>query len=249
MPIQRMATDVFKDGGLGPTGQAVYDHIKNISGKDSNIIQLKPGDEMYNSGGGFVPWANPQDVYVDPGKGGAHVLAHELGHSQFKTDLEQKYENNMLQYSSPFSPDDIRSNGLVPWKNNKGEDVNPVIEGDDIVYLDPTKGSAIRYAYEKAIAPTMLEEANAQGVAVGTTEALGLGNQETMYDKPTDYPETFGRKGVEELNYNFSPQFEGAPLGIGITGSPSAREEYYRIQDNIPQRVERAYLRGKSLVQ
>ena len=40
MPIQRMATDVFKDGGLGPTGQAVYDHIKNISGKDSNIIHL-----------------------------------------------------------------------------------------------------------------------------------------------------------------------------------------------------------------
>ena len=97
----------------------------------------------------------------------------------------------------------------------------------------------------------MLEEANAQGVAVGTNEAIGIGDQEdkSRWAKPTDYPETFGRRGVEELNYNFSPQFEGAPLGIGITGSPSAREEYYRIQDNIPQRVERAYLRGKSLVQ
>ena len=112
------------------------------------------------------------------------------------------------------------------------------------------KGSTIRYTYEKETVPEMLEEANAQGVAVGTTEALGLGNQEEFYDKPTDYPESFGWQGVNKLNREFSPMFKGAPLGIGITGSPSAREEYYRIQDNIPGRVERAYFKKvKSLVQ
>lgn len=228
MPKQRMAIDVFKDGGLGPTGQAVYDHIRSKSGKDSNIILFKPGDEKYNSGGGFVRWDSPQDVYVDPGTGGAHVLAHELGHSQLKTDLEQQFENNMLRYGSPYAPTDVQ-----------------------IDSLDPTKGSTIRYAYEKQAVPEMLEEANAQGVAVGTTEAIGIGDQEdkTFFAKPTDYPETFGRSGVEQLNYQFSPEFEGAPLGIGITGSPESRETYYRIQDNIPQRVERGYLRGKSLVQ
>ena len=228
MATQRMAGDVFVDGGLGDTGQAILDHIKSKSGKDSNVIQFKPGDEMYGSGGGFVRYDSPQDVYVDPGAGGAHVLAHELGHSQLKTDLEQSYENNVLKYNSPFAPTDVQL--------------------DD---LDPTKGSTIRYAYEKQTVPTMLEEANAQGVAVGTNEAIGIGDQEnkTRWAKPTDYPETFGRRGVEQLNQQFSPQFEGAPLGIGITGSPEAREEYYRIQDNIPRRVQRGYLQGKSLVQ
>ena len=226
MPKQRMATDVFKDGGLGPTGKVVYDHIKSKSGKDSNIIQFKPGDEMYNSGGGFVRWDTPQDVHVDPGKGGAHVLAHELGHSQLPTDLHQNFKQNVMKYRSPYAPTEVQ-----------------------IDTLDPTKGSTIRYAYEKETVPTMLEEANAQGVAVGTTEAIGLGNQETAYDNPTDYPESFGRQGVQRLNEQFSPDFEGAPLGIGITGSPEAREAYYRIQDNIPQRVQRAYIRGKSLVQ
>ena len=115
--------------------------------------------------------------------------------------------------------------------------------------IPTTNPATIRYAYEKETVPEMLEEANAQGVAVGTTEALGLGNQEMAYDKPTDYPESFGRRGVELLNQNFSPMFEGAPLGIGITGTPAVREEYYRIQDNIPSRVQRGYLKGKSLVQ
>ena len=228
MPKQRMATDVFVNGGLGKTGQAIYDHIKSKSGKDSNIIQFQPDHEMYGTGGGFVRFETPEDVYVDPGAGGAHVLAHELGHSQLKTDLQKGHENNVLQYGTPFAPSD------------------PQLEN-----LNPTKGSTIRYAYEKQAVPMMLEEANAQGVAVGTTEAIGIGDQEdkTRWARPTDYPETFGRRGVEQLNQQFSPQFEGAPLGIGITGTPEARKEYYRIQDNIPQRVERGYLRGKSLVQ
>jgi hypothetical protein len=228
MPKQRMATDVFKDGGLGPTGQAVYDHIKSKSGKDSNVILLQPGDDGYNAGGGYVRFDTPEDVYVDPGKGGAHVLAHELGHSQFKTDLSAKFVQNMLKYDKPYAPSDVQINEL-----------------------DPTKGSTIRYAYEKETVPTMLEEANAQGVAVGTTEALGLGNQEdkTMYATPTEYPESFGKRGIDRLDYQFSPEFEGRPLGIGISGSPEQREEYYRIQDNMPQRVERAYQRGKLLVQ
>ena len=228
MPKQRMATDVFVDGGLGEQGQAIYDHIKSKSGKESNIIQFEPGHEMYGSGGGFVRFDTPQDVYVDPGAGGAHVLAHELGHSQLPTELMDTYKNNVMNYKSPYAP---------------GEQ-----EATD---LDPTKGSTIRYAYEKQTVPVMLEEANAQGVAVGTTEAVGLGDQEdkTRWAMPTDYPETFGRRGVEQLNQQFSPEFEGAHIGIGITGSPEAREEYYRIQDNIPQRVQRGYLRGKSLVQ
>ena len=228
MPKQRMATDVFVNGGLGKTGQAIYDHISSKSGKQSNITQLKPGDEMYGTGGGFVPFDSPQDVYVDPARGGAHVLAHELGHSQLPTELDRTYINNVLQYNSPYAPSDVQ-----------------------LDTLDPTKGSTIRYAYEKETVPTMLEEANAQGVAVGTTEAIGLGDQEdkSIFATPTEYPESFGRRGVETLNQQFSPSFQGAPLGIGITGSPEMREEYYTIQENIPQRVQRGFLRGKSLVQ
>ena len=227
-PKQRMATDVFVDGGLGSQGQAVLDHIQSKSGKTSNIIQFQPGDDMYGSGGGFVRFNSPQDVYVDPGAGGAHVLAHELGHSQMPTALMDTYKQNALKYGTPFAPGEMHP--------------------DD---LDPTNPATIRYAYEKATVPTMLEEANAQGVAIGTTEAIGLGDQEdkTRWASPTDYPETFGRQGVEMLNHNFSPEFEGAPLGIGITGAPAVRDEYYRIQKNIPSRVRRGYLKGKSLVQ
>ena len=228
MANQRMATDVFVNGGLGKTGQAIFDHIKSKSGKDSNVIQLKPGHKMYGSGGGFVRWDSPQDVYVDPAAGGAHVLAHELGHSQLGTDLQKDFTGNIIQYGKPYAPTDIQ-----------------------LESLDPTKGSTIRYVYEKEIVPTMLEEANAQGVAVGTTEAIGIGDQEnkSFYAKPTDYPESFGYKGIDYLNSQFSPEFEGAPLGIGISGTPEQREEYYRIIDNIPRRVRRGYLKGKSLVQ
>ena len=99
----------LKTAGWDHTGQAIYDHIRSKSGKDSNIIQFKPGDEMYNSGGGFVRFDSPQDVYVDPGKGGAHVLAHELGHSQLTNKaLEQQFENNVLQYGKPYAPTDVQ---------------------------------------------------------------------------------------------------------------------------------------------
>ena len=117
MPKQRMATDVFVNGGLGKTGQAIYDHISSKSGKQSNITQLKPGDEMYGTGGGFVPFDSPQDVYVDPARGGAHVLAHELGHSQLPTELDRTYINNVLQYNSPLGvPSDVQLDTLDPQK-------------------------------------------------------------------------------------------------------------------------------------
>lgn len=227
MSQQRMAIDVWKGGGLGPTGQAIYDHIKSKSGKDSNIIQFKPDHEMYSSGGGYVPFDEPENVYVDSHKGGAHVLAHELGHSQLPTELDKTFRSNMLKYGSPYSPNDVQINSL-----------------------DPLRGSTLRYVFEKEVVPIMLEEANAQGVAVGAAEAIGIGDQEdkNMWAKPTDYPESFGYRGVEDLNKSFSPEFEGAPLGIGVSGTPEMREEYYRILDNIPGRVKRAYLKGKSLV-
>ena len=51
-----MAGDVFVDGGFGITGQAIYDHINSKSGKESNIIQFKPGRavEMYGLATGVM---------------------------------------------------------------------------------------------------------------------------------------------------------------------------------------------------
>lgn len=227
MPRKRLAGEVFTDNGLGAQGQAILDHIQSKSGKTSNVIQIKPDDEMYGSGGGYVEFDSPQDVHVDR-SGGAHVLAHELGHSQFPTELMKSYKQNIMSYDEPYSPQDKQL----------------------INTLDKANPATMRYAYEKQTVPVMLEEGNAQGVARGTTEAVGLGDRENkdIYKNPTDYPEQYGRQGVDLLNQQFSPEFEGGPLGIGITGTPAMREEYYRIQDNMPERVRRAYLKGKSLV-
>jgi len=225
---QRLAGELFTGNSLGAQGQAIRDYIQSKSGKTSNVIQIKPNDEMYGSGGGYVTYDSPQDVYVDR-SGGAHVLAHELGHSQFPTELMKSYKKNIMSYDEPYSPQDEQI----------------------IDKLDRANPATIRYAYEKQTVPVMLEEANAQGVARGTTEAIGLGDKEdkSIYKNPTDYPLQYGREGIDLLNQQFSHEFEGEPLGIGITGTPGMREEYYRIQDNMPQRIKRAYFKGRSLVE
>ena len=227
----RYAFDIFKDGGLGVDGQRIKDLIQNKSGVESMVVLAEPGDKplIYGTGGGYVPYSEPTTAYVDPEAGGAHVLAHELGHTSFPTGLKESYIDNVLDYGQPYNPNDIRIR-------------------DALSVRDPAK---LRYVYEKEIVPTMLEEANAQGVALGTTEALGMGDQEDkdIYKSATEYPESFGYDGLKRLDEGFSPEFEGQPLGIGIFGSPEMREEYYRIMDNIPVRVRRGFLKGKELIQ
>ena len=80
MPKQRMGYLMYfkRRWVLGETGDAIYNHIKDISGKESKIHFYEPGDRNYGSGGGHVPWAEPENVWVDSKKGGAHVLAHEI---------------------------------------------------------------------------------------------------------------------------------------------------------------------------
>ena len=240
MPNERFATDVFTSDGLGKQGQEILDYIQSKSGRTSNVKLLQPDHPGYGTGGGFVYFNSPEDVYVDPKAGGAHVLAHELGHSQFPTELHKNYKKNVLNSGSPFSPEDP-----IQLKTDKQDryylDINPK--------LGRYTPEALRHAYELGTVPTMLEEANAQGVAVGTTESLGLGNQEMVHNEPTDYPEKFGLTGFDDLDEFFSPEFEGRPLGVGISGTPEMRDEYYNIIDNMPMRVERAYRQGKSLVQ
>jgi len=217
-----MAVDVFKGGKLNPTGQRILNYIESKSGKKSSVIPL-PAAEFST---GYVEWADPSTVYVAPGSGEAHVLAHELGHSQLQTDLANTYSNNVMQYGSPFSPDKPQLNDLNP--------------------KDP---ATMRYYYEMEHVPTMLEESNAQGVATGTLDALELGRQERMYASSTDYPKSFGLAALNDIDRTFSPEFEGAPLGVGVFGTPEQREEYYRIMDNIPTRVDRAYQKGRELMQ
>lgn len=219
--MERMAVDVFKDGKLNPVGQRILNYIESKSGKKSSVVPLVE-DEFST---GYVNWNDPSTVNVSPGIGEAHVLAHELAHSQLKTDLAETYANNVMEYGNPFTPDKPQ-----------------------LINLNPKDPATLRYFYEMKHVPTMLEEANAQGVATGALDALGLGRQEIMYDSPTDYPESFGLRALDDIDRTFSPEFDGAPLGVGVFGTPQQRDEYYRIMDNIPIRVERAYRKGRELM-
>ncbi len=254
MSDQRMALDIFKkaDGGLNPLGKDILNHVAKKSGvaADTRSIVPVPDDhQMKGSGGGFVRFDDPTTVYVDDsGEGRGHVLAHELGHSMMPTPVGQLDIERGLKYGASRLP-----------------------EGQSIEGM-PRTGSTVRYGFETQTAPTVIEEANAQGVAVGTTTALGYGNQDPFYgNKPQDYPKAIAESGLRTLNQQLAPSMtmdsdpytgkkfgkdaygnpikESMNLGIAISGTPGMRDELYKIEDNIEQRINKQYNHGYQSVQ
>ena len=254
MSDQRMAMDIFKKsgGGLNPLGNDILNHVANKSGvaADTRSIVPVPDDHrMKGQGGGFVRFDDPTTVFVDDsGIGEAHVLAHELGHSMMPTPVGQLDVERGLKYGQ-----------------------NRLPEGQSISGM-PRTGSTVRYGFETQTAPTVIEEANAQGVAVGTTTALGYGNQDPFYgNKPQNYPKAIAEDGLRTLNNQLgvrmdlesdpysgekfgkdvygNPIIDSQNLGIAISGTPDMRNELYKIEDNIGQRIDKQYNLGYQAVQ
>ena len=208
---------------LNQTGADVMEILSGASGSSSSINPVTPGEgSLYGTGGGSVMWDKPSELNVDP-HASAHTLAHEGAHSQFPTALSEEYKRRILASAegSPYA----------------GREWNPTNL--------PRNGASIRYMYETEAVPTMLEEANAQGIARAVTDKMGLGNIEGRDN--LSYPMIYGYKFLDQLDNN-TPTLDGIPLGVGITGTDSEREEYYRIVDNMRTRVQRQFNHGYNLI-
>jgi len=107
--------------------------------------------------------------------------------------------------------------------------------------MDPLKvprdtGQRFRYVHETLAKPWMEEEANAQGIAYGILNKLGIPNEEA-WETPTAYPKTFLDKGAG----TYTKTEIGPP-------SPDERREMNVILRSADPFLQRMFNRGYNLV-
>ena len=229
-----------KDGSLTPTAIDVLDTVGAVSGKTSTV-HLTPKDTWGGGLGGYVDHRTPEKIFLDPVNGNAHVLAHEAIHSQLGTDVGEAQMRNRINYGMDFNPNTDIDPGLVPRES----------------------GNRLRYLHEKIAAPTMLEEAAAQGGARGVMDKLGIKDADKGFrvhgsagpigdivhrnsDGSVDqlaYPLMYRDQAVDNYTKMHGGTFEGKPLGIGIDPrfSEGEREVYYDIGDKSRARAKRMF--------
>lgn len=121
------------------------------------------GGGIWGTGGG-VYYPDSEQTYVDPLKGTVTTAAHEAAHQAFPSQL--------------IDDEKARAKGMESLNMNFPQKLI-----DD--------GTAMRVGYEALSKPIMLEEANAQGVAVGALNKAGLpvdtGGFPDMLAYPADY--------------------------------------------------------------
>ena len=179
------------------------------------------GRPMWGSGGG-VYYRDTGKATVDPISGSVTTAAHELGHQGFGHPFRD--HQNLDQINTVASPD---------YEGNPR--IKPEFQGS---------AEGLHQSFETFGAPTMIEEANAQGVA---TEAMerSLGRRpttngwRTMYDYPEEYQ--FGgrfdrtRGMYESANPRYGPAY----------ATDEERAEAYRMRDVAGPRVRRAFEEGR----
>jgi hypothetical protein len=97
-------------------------------------------------------------------------------------------------------------------------------------------GQRMRYVHETLAKPIMEEEANAQGIAYGILNKLGIPNEET-WESPIDYPRTYLDKGLG----TYTKTEIGPP-------SPGERKELETILRSTDPFLQRMFQRGYNLV-
>ena len=155
---ERMAGDKLRafeqvEGGAWkqtPETKKVLGIIRD-SGADDFKIEAAPspmlngqGQPFWGTGGGSH-MHDGSGTFVDPVNGSVSVAAHEAAHAGFMTDMGKE-----VTKEEPFR------------KRIK-----------TAMMAEPRTGNALRAAYEAINKPTMLEEANAQGVAAGAMHKAG----------------------------------------------------------------------------
>lgn len=218
MPInnKRLAGQIFTDdSALNSSGQEVLDYVSARTGKKSNVKPIDFKDSRLagffmqpESTGGFVFHNEPETAYVNPNYDRQdYILAHELGHSQARTPLDQLHLRRLQKYNSPFEPS---QNPETPFGLDR---------------FDRSRGSTFRHLYENTAAPVVIEESNAQGIATGAMSGLGRSTKDPSYADPKDYPLGIGMNRLNELNFKMgtSTRIEKDPY----TGKSLAKEDEY----------------------
>ena len=216
------------DGSFTPTEEAhlLNDIFSMISGKPkSTISPFRIPEAGFGQGGGFITYDEPNKVHVDPLNKSGHVLAHELAHIHLQTDLDKKKADDHLNSRDPMKPGDI-----PPLHN-------------------PNKGAGLRHHYEMYIAPTLIEEASAQGGAYAAMELLGYGSPEiqqaerkkrTKWDTPIAYPQDFTNKYINRLKIT--------PFHEKSRKDPGWQQELDKINENAGIRAKRQFEKSRDEV-
>lgn len=246
-PKTRLAGQIFdEDYKLNRAGQEVLDYVSKRTGGQSTVKPLTRDNPFYKPGaGGYVAFDDPSTAFINPEtKEQDYVLAHELAHSQAMTPVGKKMRGNVLQFGNPYDADK-----------------RPTVEG-----YDRFAGSTLRHIFESETAPRMIEEANAQGVAVGTISGLGRPVKDPFYADPRQYPYGIARSELEGINERLGTfidqkkdPYTGEDLGVkdvfGNTTYPQmsipasihsedSSRTIDRIVKNIPTRINRQFRLG-----
>ena len=199
--------------------------IKNLaaelSGQDVNVrpaysVEMSGfGRPMWGTGSGFYDPSTGQTV-VDPIKGRTHVIAHEIGHSNFPSALAQD----------------------VDKKGTFGLSVNPFnrkLAGNWVMHpnlVPRDTGARARYLHESINKPRIVEEAHAQGIANGLLNRLGIKGDDP---NPLTYPGEYGIGGkYDGLIWHTQP---GGLIDANLPGSWEEWNTQTRSLNPLMQRV------------
>ena len=154
----------FVDGKLIPTTNTIL--IMDEGRKWNPKLKVRPynsveafgGVPVWGSGGGHYDFAtDPNTINIDPIAADTHVVAHEVGHAVAPSELEVHLgggpSGSLKEFSKRFKP-----------KENIQHPLN----------APPRTGARVRAFYEQDAKTALVEEASAQGFAIGLQHKLGI---------------------------------------------------------------------------
>lgn len=242
MAKQRMAGEAtiqngafeFVDGKMVPTTNTtrIMEEGRkwnpDLEVRPYNSVEAQGGVPMWGSGGGHYNFAdNPDVIHIDPIAGDTHVVAHEVGHAVAPANLTEH-----------------RGGGPRGDVGKFEKSFNPETNKQHPTHAPDRTGAAVRSVYEHVAKPTMIEEASAQGFAIGLQHKLDIPYTNDAYAHVYDYPAqsldtakdayAFHELKGEELNDSEKAEWEV----IERTHRPAIEREYmeaYNRAQNGPQ--------------
>ena len=140
-----------------------------------NSVEAFDGVPIWGTGGGYYDFANdPNTIHVDPIAGDTHVVAHEVGHAVAPSELAVHVG------AGP--------NGSVERFGNR---FNPERNPQHPYNAPARSGARVRAAWELTGKERMVEEASAQGFAIGVQHRLGIPYTNKDWKHVYDYPLSF----------------------------------------------------------
>ena len=215
----------FKEGKLVPTentNRILAEGRKwnpELNLQPYNSVEAVSGVPKWGSGSGHYNFAeDPNKVYVDPIAGDTHVVAHEVGHAVAPANLTEFSgkgpRGSVQKFEKQFNPE---TNIQHPENAPAGT------------------GARVRAVYELAGKPTLIEEASAQGFAIGLQNKLGIPYTNNGYDHVYDYPAQSAGQAI-----NVYKQIDAKDRDF----NQSELEEIERIGKSHRTAVEREYMQG-----